>query len=150
MTDVPFVSLSIIGIWFAIRFFERRKSTDYFLFVLFSFLTIFCRQVGIIVPIAFALMWLFENKKTFKNFLSAVFPVLLLLILLKTFKFYLLETNNLPANYNLKLGILQKIISNPDIKDFKRMVFYIVTSFTEIGFFLLPIIIAMYNILCKK
>ncbi len=82
LTDIPFMSLSIITILFYTISLQENKTSFYFLgsiFATFSFLT---RQLGVVFPLSIFIILVYldisQKKFVLKRYLAALFPFLIL------------------------------------------------------------------------
>ncbi|MBK7463772.1 MAG: glycosyltransferase family 39 protein [Betaproteobacteria bacterium] len=75
MTDVPFISLLIISIYFFVRGIDKNLNSNIAAGVLFSILAILIRQLGVLVLIGFAVAYLIKYGPSLKNFLKVVLLV---------------------------------------------------------------------------
>jgi 4-amino-4-deoxy-L-arabinose transferase-like glycosyltransferase len=145
MTDVPFVSLFIISLYFFIKFIEDSKLSYLLIAFLFCLLSVFVRQIGITLIISFSIIYLFNNnaraiKKAIPFFLSAVIILLLILshkvISFPTEAHLINNTRTLNLFSNLSADHLFGII--PIIKNsFFAMIY--------IGLFIYPFLLLNYT-----
>lgn len=146
MTEIPFLTFSILALYFYFQFYKKERRGDYILALIFSLLSVMERQSGIALVAAFAIVWIIQKEKNLRNIIYAILPCLLSLISLALFEFILKARNNLPVNYNMQFHMLMGMLSAPSMELFKKTTYYLFTSSLAIGLYLLPITIpyAMY------
>lgn len=95
------------------------------------------RQLGIAIPLAFALSLILKNGFTREIIVRAIFPFALSISALFIFEQWLTATGQLPALYNVKRDALVTALTNPNVLlDFGKNVF---TALLYLGWFLLPV-----------
>lgn len=100
MTDIPFTALALLSSYFYLRGFRREKTSDFLLGSVIAAWTTLIRQMGVVIPIAFAVAFLMKyglNRKTFRkvflHFLISIGPFVL-------YNVWLLFVHGFPAKYN--------------------------------------------------
>ena len=96
MTDVPFISLVMIALYFLLRGFRRHSSIDLSFGLFISFAAILVRQFGLVVLLAFAFAYLIKNGFRLANLAKAIAPLVLGIILHVSYQYWLVETGRMP------------------------------------------------------
>lgn len=96
MTDVPFISLLIISIYFFVRGIDKNLNSNIAAGVLFSILAILIRQLGVLVLIGFAVAYLIKYGPSLKNFLKVVLLVFMGLLAHFLYQSWLVNTGRMP------------------------------------------------------
>lgn len=122
MTDVPFFTLSIISIFFFIKYFKSGGTISLILAIAFIFAASFIRQIGGLTLLAFAITYSFDKDKAVTYKLLAYSPVLFLFILLAIFP-----------------SIVQSVLEKPLIDNTRMVKFFNAFSLKNL-FGLIPII----------
>ena len=140
MTDVLF---AVICIWAAIFFARSLESGSDFEIALGTLLALaatLSRQIGLAVPLAFAVAVIWRRGLTWQTMLRAASPVVICSIALFGFYHFLAATGRLPATYNL--------FTNQAISTFTHSQTFFTTPISNIyctviylGLFLLPVLL---------
>ncbi len=77
MTDVPFCAVSMIGLYYYMKYFHTRSTKFLVLAFGFSILSAFFRQIGIFFILSYAILALWEKDK---SWLIRVYPIILLIL----------------------------------------------------------------------
>ncbi len=77
MTDIPFFAVGMAAVYFYLRFFHTEKYMYLLPALLFSIISIFVRQIGLLFLLSFALVFFFNHKVSIAKRLN---PLLLLFI----------------------------------------------------------------------
>lgn len=96
MTDVNFITLLIISVYFAFDFYHSHKMLSFIMVFIFSLLAILLRQYGVIIPFCFAISCLFNSHKRWLYFGASIILFALTLYIFNIFEKHLQEI--LPAN----------------------------------------------------
>ena len=146
MTDVYFVTFTAITLLFFIRFLQEKKWIDWTFGIVFSLVAILCRQFGLFIPMAFCVIFLFVNLKTFTNkkitiytILQAILPLFIGLAVLFFFQNWMKNTGRTPFAYGAQTGRLWSLLQNPmelPTRFFKNTFI----AFVYLGWFLLPLL----------
>jgi 4-amino-4-deoxy-L-arabinose transferase-like glycosyltransferase len=136
MTDVPFMSLIIISLYYYIETIRTERLRFMIIASVFAILATLLRQMGIILPFAIIIAFLFRKELSKKwllySILSFVLTVLSLLILQR----YYVATGNLSTRF----GGLQVILSNFKNKNIVDIILSREASFIAVtGFLIAPL-----------
>lgn len=111
MTDVPFAALSIVALLFFARAMRGGSLRNVVLGTLAACTATLVRQVGIAIPMGFALSLLVLNQRSLKNALLAMGPVIVVGGVLVTYNVCLALWVGVPALYHLPVSNLQSAVS---------------------------------------
>ena len=136
MTDVPFFAVSALSLFFLVRWALRLKPRDALLGLLIAMVAILIRQIGIVIPLAFAVAFLFRRGLTPRTIALAVAPVLIGLALHLGFQAWLLGTGRTPLAPEPPVAeMIAENLRNP-----LRVPMRLLTFFAYIGLFSLPLL----------
>ena len=140
MTDVPF---TVVCVWAAIFFARSLRSESVFGIVIGTLLAVVAtlsRQIGMAIPLAFAVAMVLKRGTTWQTMLRAVSPIGLCLIAFLGFDHFLAASGRLPATRDLYTNVAistfthsQTLFTTP-ISNFYCTVVYL-------GLFLLPVLL---------
>ena len=99
MSDVPFASTMIMSILFFILFFKRKALVWLGLATCLAFLATFIRQLGLMLPASFALVWMFCGKLDGKRISMAFAPLIIIGTALMFYQHWFEATQGLPDTY---------------------------------------------------
>ena len=136
MTDVPFISLVMIALYFLVRGLRHHSSVDLVLGFFISFAAILVRQFGLVVLLAFAFAYLIKNGAGLVNLAKASAPLALGTILHFTYQHWLIETGRMPmlSEHSSIQQLLPASLTVWAVLTGKRLI----TIPMYIGFFALP------------
>jgi hypothetical protein len=83
MTDVPFLSFSIISIYFFIFSMDSPKVRYIIFGTLFAILATLIRQYGLVIPVAYALTSIIKNRPKLMQWGKYILPAIITLVVLK-------------------------------------------------------------------
>jgi hypothetical protein len=111
MTDVPFYVLVVTSLFFYVKTLDE----DRFLFLMvavgFNIIAVLCRQLGIFIPLAFLIAYLYRYGWSKKTGFRAVTPLLMVWFSLKMFEWILASTSGLPELYFSKQQHLVELLT---------------------------------------
>jgi 4-amino-4-deoxy-L-arabinose transferase-like glycosyltransferase len=141
MTDVPFLALATLSL----VFFMRAIPHENHIHILFGSLlccgATLIRQLGIIIPVSFAIAYLIRNKPNRKTLIVAVLPALLTGSALGTYQILLQSTVGLPALYHSRSADLVDRISAGFFQVISFFGLQLGESLAYLGLFLFPLLI---------
>jgi 4-amino-4-deoxy-L-arabinose transferase-like glycosyltransferase len=86
MTDIPFLSLVMVSMFYFFRAIQTHQRKYIFIATIFSILATLIRQLGVVIPLAFAIVALLRKdqniKQKIKNFIPFIVTVFALIIVL--------------------------------------------------------------------
>ncbi len=138
MTDVPFLSLCLISILFFIKFFTKGGNKWMILGTLFAILATLIRQLGVMLPISFALTYLIFNKKKTFGWIVAIAPLIATILSLYVYNYWFTSLQEAPSTF----GTLPKLFKRLNHTDFWKICWdRIGLLLIYFGLFLLPLFI---------
>jgi hypothetical protein len=138
MTDIYFFTFSIISIYFFNRSFINSKTTDLLLATVCIIVATLVRQIGIIIPVSFALVFVLKAKSVNRSLLIKVaFPFVLTAISLALFHSWLSVSAKEVTGY-FSMG---SIFSNLGIKTASHFFFRSGSAGMTLGLLLFPLLI---------
>lgn len=147
MTDVPFFTLTVLSFFFLIRGLKKDSTIEIITGIILSYIAILIRQVGLVILIAFGIVFLFKRGLNIKNLFKGFTPALLGVSIQIFYQKWLYITEEISG------------LQNPFYSDFLKnlsgglsMIYHprknILIALLYIGLFLFPfIIIFSFNIL---
>lgn len=141
MTDVHFISIALLSIYFFFKFIYKDKLIYVLFASIFSVLATMIRQPGILIPFSFAIVILFK-KLAIRRIIIAISPLLFNIIFL-FIHYYLFIDAAIDSEYFIRYDKL--ITSTPSIHLY-QIIERISLSILYIGLFLSPILLLFLNI----
>lgn len=136
MTDIYFFTFSILGIYFFYRNLRSQKTADVAIAALFAVIATMTRQIGIAIPVAYAVITLLRSKR---EWLKALLPLVLTIIALAVFNHWKAASAKDARTY----VFLSTVISNAGSSFFTHIFYRIGTSCMMLGLFLLPLLLLL-------
>lgn len=99
MTDVPFFAFTLLSALFYIRFFKENQMKWMLLGSCFAMAAVFVRQLGLLLPLAFAVAYLFQHGLRPKALLTAMSPLIFMVALFVLYSNWLAQSQGLPEGY---------------------------------------------------
>jgi len=148
MTDVPFAAWMILSYLCFISYLKEEKVIDYIGGILFSLLAIFCRQVGLFIPLAFFVTVFFYRRYTFRRLFMAMLPLILGIALFFVFQLMLKKSGNMPALHDYQQKELVNLFHSQGLMlTIAKNVF---VALLYLGLFLFPLFIIQWRTLLPK
>jgi 4-amino-4-deoxy-L-arabinose transferase-like glycosyltransferase len=139
MTDIPFSATMTLAVLFFVRSLKNDSLFDLFAGSIFAVAATLNRQLGIAVPLAFAVSLFLKNGFTRRVLVRAIIPPVLCIGALIVFGHWLEATGRLPVRYNDKSFILIQKLTDPGmLLDFVKNAF---KAILYLGLFLSPVLI---------
>jgi hypothetical protein len=113
MTDVLFITLSVLAAIFFLKDLKGQSNANLVLATALSLAAVMSRQVGLAVPLAFAMVSILQQGGKARATGRAVLPLIVCVTALVGFEDWLARTGRLPALYNYKNEMLVQAISHP-------------------------------------
>ena len=101
MTDVPFTAWEILACLFFVRYLQRRKFFDLWLATALAIAALLTRQLGLAIPMAFGVAFLFQNGFQKHSWFRASLPAILTAGTLIAFNHWLRASGRAVGDYNL-------------------------------------------------
>lgn len=104
MTDVPFLSGILLSVFYFLQYFKKEKFQHLLLATAAALLATFIRQLGFMLPIAFALTWwlwiaIHKKRITVKSLLVGAMPLLTHLVLYILYQQWFAQSQGIPDTY---------------------------------------------------
>lgn len=99
MTDVPFTALLTLSALFFIRCLKDNSNWNLYAGIGFALAATFSRQLGIAVPLAFAIVYFFRFGFSYRHVLRALSPLIICVVALISFEHWLFVNGALSQNY---------------------------------------------------
>lgn len=147
MTDVPFFTFSILATLFYCKAFRTGSWSWILTGTLFALAATFVRQLGLMLPLAFGLAWLFRRSGRRAEWIVAALPALLATGLFFWYSHWLSASQGLPDGY----GNFQKLFQRLGEAGFLEVAFYrlgILSAY--LGVFLLPVSLLLFPALRRE
>lgn len=137
MTDIPFIFLVMLALYFLLRGLKREARADIYLGLVIAFATILVRQVGIVILLGFAVAYVLKYGFKFKNIVKASALVMSGAFLHVGYQYWLVNTGRTPLLSGH--SDIQKLIPNSDSAWAMRQAAINILIYT--GFFTLPFVV---------
>lgn len=144
MTDIPFITWSLIAVYFYLNYLNKSKLHYITLATIFSIFAILIRQTGILIPSVFFIIYIYKNSK---NFFLVFFSTFLVIASLIIFQYYLKYSTKLPDSYASANSLFEKFNF---LKFASKSVLRLKTLFLYTGLFLLPILLFQFSEIWKN
>lgn len=136
MTDVPFVSMQIISIFFMARGLQCRNHRDILLGVAFSLVAVLIRQIAVISLLGLAIAYPVRFGITARNIIKAALPAIVGVLIHIGYQYWLVSSGRIP--------VLSGHSNVNQLISFSGRGWYIrqvgLTTLIYLGMFLLPLI----------
>ena len=103
MTDVPFTAWEIWACLFFVRHLQRQRNLDLWMATIFAINALLIRQLGLAIPMAFGVAYLYKNGFQKRFWVHAALPAILAAATLMIFNHWLNATGRAVGSYNLQL-----------------------------------------------
>ena len=143
MTDILFYTLIVIAVFFYFSFLSDRKYYQYWMALLFTLIAVLSRQIAVIIPIAFAIIWLVSNRFRVKQLFIAISPFLLTISTQLIYDWFLRASGNLNIHHAVHLNMLLYLPDILDSERFYRAIYYFLISCVSLGLFVAPLTLLM-------
>ncbi|MCF6291491.1 MAG: glycosyltransferase family 39 protein [Desulfobacterales bacterium] len=138
MTDVPFLATAMLALLSLIRGIRSGKTAYLWTGVFFSVLATMIRQLGLVVPLSFAVGYLLRNGVNGRNLLKAFAPLAVTVAALLAYETFIKSTIGLPDLYHLKSGLLVRSLLSFEPALILTTAQYLGELLVYLGLFLLP------------
>ena len=145
MTDIPFYSLAIMSLYFLIRGLKHNRRIELIFGIFLSYLSLFVRQNGIVILVAFGFAYLVKKGLSKASFARAFTPTLFGICLQFIYQSWLELTNRTSPNFNLQVKELSSKMLSGDIGTIiSKLTDNTFIALTYIGLFASPLIIPIF------
>jgi 4-amino-4-deoxy-L-arabinose transferase-like glycosyltransferase len=149
MTDAPFASLTVLALLFFTRHLKTGSGLDWTAATLLAIAACLCRQIGVVLPLAFGASLLCQRGIATRHLLRAFVPLLLCIGALLVLYWRLQTTGRAPElSHSGEKGLVQSLT---DLKELLRVPVKSLKTLIYLGWFLSPVmILAWPNVLAPK
>ena len=152
MTDVPFTVLCILSFYSFFYFFKHEKIIALIFAVLFSVLATLTRQMGILVPFSFAIIYLITSKISIRVLINAIVPFAIAISALLYYNHWLTVTDRMTYAYksygSIKVILMQ--FKQPFAVTLEFLFSRVGAALFYCAIFLLPLLILILPTVLKK
>ena len=138
MTDVPFTTLAIFSTMFFMRCIWRFDYLDLSIACALAMAATLCRQLGLFLPLAFAVVIVMQRGFTKIWLCRAIVPSIICVAALMLFELWMRNTGRMPVNYGISGGY----IANRSMS-IKAIAFRTDTALLYLGLFCLPMLLLL-------
>jgi 4-amino-4-deoxy-L-arabinose transferase-like glycosyltransferase len=142
MTDVPFVALATPAAVFFARSLRRERNSDLILGTLAACGATLVRQLGVAIPIGFAMATLVANPRRLKDTLRAVWPTMVVGGVLVGYNVGLARWHGVPALYHLPATNLRQMLVANGVMTLGVIAANAIVALFYVGLFTLPFTLA--------
>jgi len=135
MTDVPFSALAILSSIFFVQCIRRFNYLDLSIACALALAATLCRQLGLFLPLAFAVALVVQRGFAIRWLVRAIVPSIVCVVALLLFQQWMSNTGRMPALYGALADPQRRSMSMTAIG------FNIVSALLYLGLFCLPILI---------
>lgn len=137
MTDIPFISLVMLALYFLLRGLNREARSDIYLGLVITFATILVRQVALVILLGFAVAYVLKYGFKFGNIAKVTVLVTVGAFLHIGYQYWLVNTGRTPLLSGH--SDIKKLIPNSDSAWAMRQAAINILIYT--GFFTLPFVV---------
>ena len=113
MTDVPFAAWEILTCLFFVRFLQTQKDFDFCIATTLAITALLIRQLGLAIPMAFGVAYLFKNSFQKQSWLRASLPTILAVGTLIAFSHWMKVSGRAVGDYNVQVNQLVGKVKQP-------------------------------------
>jgi hypothetical protein len=142
MTDVPFYAFAMLSVLFFIRGIKRESTSNLFGATVLACAATLTRQIGVLIPVCFAIAFAFKNGLNKKTLFRALLPALVVLIVHISYT-KLIELLAIGSSHAFrhKTGMLLSSLVHPSLESFGSFINISIYSALYLGLFLLPLLL---------
>lgn len=138
MTDVPFITLMLVALYFLVRGLQQDSSPHIVIGLLAAYLAILIRQFSLVVLIGFAIAYPIKKGFTFYNIIKAGSLVILGVLLHVGYQYWLANTGRLAV---FDTHTIPQLVPPTILNSTKKAT----VSLIYVGLFILPFIAAIWS-----
>lgn len=145
MTDVPFTAVATLSSWLLLRGLRRGGRTEIIAGLALAMTAILIRQIGLAIPIAFALAYVIKRGFGFRRVIEAITPITAGFAVQTAYQGWLHWLDRVPPTFGAQIATIRTQLSLPwptIIGDAATIFFYFLVY---TGFLLLPFLIVVYR-----
>jgi len=140
MTEVPCLALMIFSALFFLKNLKTDSTSSLVVATIFSLAAIFSRQIGLAVPMAFALVAVASRGFRLRALLRSLSPAILGFAFLELFQHWMAVSGKVPAAYTSAMGDLSNSLRNPSTA-LGTLVHLCYACLVSAGLFLSPVLV---------
>jgi hypothetical protein len=145
MTDVPFFTLAVLSIYLLVIGLKQNRFKKIIAGILISYLSLFIRQNGIIILVAFGFAYLVKKGWNKINVFVSFLPVVIGIFLQLAYQSWLDSTNRTSPNFNLQSKGLSELIFSGNVGGItSNLILNASMALCYLGLFTAPLIIPIF------
>ncbi len=144
-TDVVFLSLAIISLYFFSLSIERDKLIYYLSGIFFAIAATLSRQPGLLIPLVFGIAYLVDRKITRSTLIKAILPILLVLLSLFLYARWLDNMSIAPKLMDAGFERIITLYSRGIIDALLTLAMNIFNTTSFLGLFTFPLLILNFS-----
>lgn len=141
LSDVFQLLLTLISFQLMLLYFRNRQSSYFILFCLITTLATLNRQISLVIPIAFSIIYFFNTIKQERRSILMILPFIVNFSSLLIYESWAKSNQLLPANYYIQLDTIFTAITHPSFQTLKKIAYYFITSTVCLGLLIAPLTI---------
>jgi hypothetical protein len=141
MTDVPFTAVATASSWLLLRGLRRERHNEIVAGLALAMAAILIRQIGLAIPIAFAIAYVVKFRFSYWRVIEAAIPVAVGFVIQTAYQGWLHWLGRVPTNFGAQIATILTRLSLPWLtiaSDAAIITFY---ALIYTGFLLLPFLI---------
>jgi len=150
VTDISFIALSVWAIIFYLKALKSKSILWFTFAVLINIYALLIRDLGIVLPVGFAIGYLYRYGVNIKKIMTALAPVFIIAVSFFVYQYWFENvhgpTKSMEFSRNKMITVLTSGLGYTFLIYAKNIVY----SFLFLGFFLSPILLIRYYELRKK
>jgi len=143
MTDVPFTAIAVLATLVLARDLEKRSLRNLALGTTLATAAVLSRQLGMCIPLAFAVVSLFQPRCDWQHRSRAFIPLVACVVSLSVYEAWLSANGRVPVLYHAKTDDLLNVLSHGGLLATHLPVNFF-TAVSYLGLFLLPLLIPLF------
>jgi hypothetical protein len=142
LSDIFQLLLILIVFQFTLLYLNRKKSIYLALFIIISVITTLNRQIGIVLPLIFGIIFFLRSEKNKKNLFISILPFFINLAAILLYEHFGKLYDLVPGNYYIQLNNIIHTFTDPKLSSLAAISYYFITSTICLGLFMLPFTIS--------
>jgi hypothetical protein len=145
MTDVPFTAVAMLSSWLLLRGLRRGGRAEIFAGLALAMAAILIRQIGLAIPITFAVAYVVKRGFGFRRVSEAIIQVMAGFAVQTAYQGWLHWLDRVPPTFGAQIATIRMQLALPwhTIVGDAATIFFYVLVYT--GFLLLPFLIVVYR-----
>lgn len=145
LSDVFQLLLTLISFQLMLLYFRNRQSSYFILFCLITTLATLNRQISLVIPIAFSIIYFFNTIKQERRSILMILPFIVNFSSLLIYESWAKSNQLLPANYYIQLDTIFTAVTHPSFQTLKKIAYYFITSTVCLGLLIAPLTIPNFK-----